>query len=88
MGRPSVPIRLGDSATIAKLGLHMTDAPLDYLTVRCAHRLLSLRSDGLGYVHDFGEPVNWYVIIHSHDEVDMPFLGGSYVRFRKASPTS
>ncbi len=87
-GRPSVPIRLGASATIAKLELHMSDAPLDYLTVRCAHRLMRLRDEGPGYAHDFGEPVDWYVIVHSHDEIDMPFLSGSYVRFRKASPTS
>ena len=88
-GRPSVPIRETGSGTLKRLGLPLDDKPVDYLEFNCARDVFKLQSE-TSFVHpqDRTIKITWPVIIHSHDEIDMPFFGRSYVRFKRASPTT
>ncbi len=59
------------------------------MSFKCVHELHKLHDQAdFNEQDDRGIPITWYAIIHSHTEIDLPFFGGSYVKFKKASPTT
>ena len=86
-GPLSVPTR--DIAGVGPdaLGLPRESKPVSYIAIQCARSLVG-SDDGHDVVHDRGIKLTWYVVVRSPTEIDMPFLGLSYVKFRRASPTS
>ena len=84
---PNVPIHKFGGATLQKLGLPANNRPVDYFAFACAHDLT--RSDKTeDYKNDRTIPITWYAIVSSHNEIYLPFFAGSYIKFRKTSPTS
>ena len=87
-GPISAPIKgIAGGGGLDAFGLPPERKPVSYLTVKCARSLLDM-GDGRGIVQDRGIKLTWYVIVRSPTEIDMPFLGGSYIKFRRISPTS
>ena len=83
----SVPVRHGTGVGLDAFGLPSEPKPVNYLAIKCARSLLGWL-DGHGPMDDRGTKLTWYVVVRSPTEIDMPFLYSSYVKFRKASPTS
>ena len=83
----SVLIRRGTGVGLDALGLSPEPKPVNYIAIQCAHILLDM-GDGRGIVQDHGIKLTWYVVVRSPNKIDMPFLGGSYLKFRRVSPTS
>ena len=84
----SVPVRHGTGVGLDAFGLPPEPKPVSYLAIQCARSLVDF-GDGQGIVHDrVGSKIVWHVVARSPTEIDMPFLYGSYIKFRRASPTS
>ena len=65
--------------------------PVNYLAVKCAHSLVTrtFEVDGKTIIPPEVTPaLTWYIIVRSPTEIDMPFLGGSYIKLRKSTPAS
>ena len=86
-GPISVPMRHASGVGLDAFGLPPERKPVTYIAIQCAHSLLDM-GDGRGIVHDVGSDLAWYVVVRSPTEIDMPFLYHSYIKFRRAGPTS
>lgn len=64
-----------------------------YYDVDCRHRLIiyekgESRADPSAHIEK-SIPVRWSIIIRSHEEIDIPYYGATYIRFRRmAGPTA
>ena len=86
-GPPNFPIHKFGGATLQDLGLPASNKPVDYFAFDCAHDLTRTGKTGK-YENDRTIPITWYAIVSSHTEIYLPFFAGSYIKFRKTSPTS
>ena len=86
-GPISEPVLHIAGAYPSDLGLPPERKPLNYFAIKCARSLIASAS-GDGPMDDRGIKLTWYVFRRSPTEIDMPFLGGSYLKFRKTGPTS
>ncbi len=87
--RPTVPLHENGGGTLESFDYPIADKPIEHLTFKCSHELHKSESQ-TNFVSqdDRGIPISWHVIVRSHNEIDLPFFGGSYVKFKRTSPTS
>ena len=86
-GPISAPMRDIAGGGLDAFGLPPEPKPVNYIAIQCARSLLDM-GDGRGTVQDRGIKFTWYVVVRSPVEIDMPFLGGAYIKFRRVGPTS
>ena len=60
---------------------------MQYLAIKCAQSLIAA-INGQGKMDNRGIKLTRYLIVRSPTEIDMPFLGGSFIKLRKSAPTS
>ena len=86
-GSWSKPLHEFGGGNLESLGLANRDKVIEYISFECSHDYQKFDNEA-EFIHDRTIKITWYAIIHSHTEIDMPFFGGSYVKFKKASPTT
>lgn len=57
--------------------------PVEYLQIHCARSLTDM-GDGKGIVAEITPALTWYIVIRSRAEIELPFLGGAYIKLRPA----
>lgn len=67
-------------------GLPHDTRRLRYLEVHCG-RILADLGDGTA-AQPTRQTMSWYVVMRSHDRIEMPFYAASYVDFKRPEPTS
>ncbi|MFT8719919.1 hypothetical protein [Acetobacter sp.] len=76
-----------------KYGLPPERGSVAYYAVSCRHRLIIYEkgddpTDPSAHT-DKSDPTHWSIIVRSHAEIDIPYGGATYIRFRRqAEPTS
>ena len=86
-GSISVPIKGIAGSGPEVFDLPRERKPVEYLAIKCAHSLIAA-INGQGKMNDRGIKLTWYIIVRSPTEIDMPFLGGSFIKLRKSASTS